>query len=143
MSTFLRTVSRAIARPSARAFSSTPSNSLARLTVIGNLGATPELKPTSTGREMIKYTVAARGRQGPDGPQTSWFNIVSFSEEGRFRDYMLSLPKGTLVCVEGDVATGSYTTEDGSKKSFLNVVQRNLEVLRRPQEEGQNHESQE
>lgn len=93
MSSFLRTISRTVARPSARAFSSTPSNSFARLTVIGNLGASPELKASSTGREIIKYSVASRARPGSD-VQTSWFNIVSFAEEGRFRDYLLSLPKG-------------------------------------------------
>lgn len=28
-----------------------------------------------------------------------------------------------MVCVEGDVTTGSYAAEDGSKKYFFNIVQ--------------------
>lgn len=97
MSAFLRSVSRAAARPSVRAFSSTPSNSsMARITIIGNLGATPELKASSTGREIIKYNVATTTRSRNADPQTNWFHVVSFAEEGRFRDYLLSLPKGSV-----------------------------------------------
>ncbi|KAM7222480.1 single-strand binding protein family [Rhypophila decipiens] len=138
MSAFLRSVSRATARPSARAFSSTPSNRFARITIVGNLGAAPELKASSTGREIIRYSVGTNTGSG-DNQTTSWFNVVSFAE-GRFRDYLLGLPKGTMVLVEGDVSTGSFAAEDGSKKPFFNIAQKSIEILRRPQQHEEGHE---
>ena len=55
MSAFLRTASRAAARPSVRAFSSTPSRPIARITIVGNLADTPELRASSTGREFVRF----------------------------------------------------------------------------------------
>jgi len=63
--------------------------------LIGRLADTPELTPTSTGRELIKYSLGVSG--GPRDEQgnraTSWFRIASFVE-GPQRDLLLSLPKG-------------------------------------------------
>lgn len=89
----LRTSSRGL-NPSlaARAFSSTPSSALARITIIGRLGAEPELSPTSTGRDVIKYSVGTSF--GPkDNRQTSWFRVASFAE-GPQRELLLGLAKG-------------------------------------------------
>lgn len=91
MSFFAR---RAIAAPSfTRAFSSTTVRPTAKLTVVGNLAAPPELSTTSTGREILKYAVASNS--GPrDNPKTSWFRVTAFIDEGPRRDYFQSLPKG-------------------------------------------------
>ncbi len=85
---------RAAAAPRAvRAFSTTPSRSVARLTIIGHLADAPEVAATSTGNSIIRYTVASN--HGPrDNRQTSWFRVVSFLPEGPGRDYVTNLPKG-------------------------------------------------
>ena len=76
----------------ARSFSTTTPASLARMQVIGRLAAEPELVNTSTGRDMVRYSLASD--YGPsDARQTSWFRVASFAEGPR-RDYLLSLPKG-------------------------------------------------
>ncbi|OLN94056.1 Single-stranded DNA-binding protein RIM1, mitochondrial [Colletotrichum chlorophyti] len=115
----------------ARTFSTSPSHNIARITIVGNLADTPELQATSTGREILKYAVASNS--GPkDNRQTSWFRVTSFEPEGARRDYLQSLPKGTLVFVEGEASMSTYQDAEGKTRSSLNVVQRNLEVLRRP-----------
>ncbi|KAK5664367.1 hypothetical protein OQA88_590 [Cercophora sp. LCS_1] len=133
MSAFLRIASRAAAtRTPARTFSSTARRDLARITLVGNLAGPPELKATSTGTELLRYSVASS--HGPyDNRQTSWFNVTSFEGEGPRRDYLLSLPKGALVYVEGDATMNSYTDSEGVARKGLSIVQRHLEVLRRPQ----------
>ena len=94
MSAFLRPVFGAAARPAVRSFSSTSGRSMARIQIIGNLADTPELRATSTGREMIKYAVASNS--GPrDNRVTSWFNVTSFAD-GKMRDFLLALPKGCV-----------------------------------------------
>ncbi|KAK3302074.1 ssDNA binding protein [Chaetomium strumarium] len=132
MSAFLRTASRAVARPAtaARSFSTTSPRPVARITIIGNLADVPETRASSTGREYIRYAVASNS--GPrDNRKTSWFQVSSFVE-GVQKDFIASLPKGTLVLVEGDVSISTYTDAENKPRQGLNVVQRNLEVLRRP-----------
>ena len=95
MSSFL--FRRAAVAPQAarRAFTTSSPRSIARISIIGNLADTPELQPTSTGREILKYAVASN--TGPkENRQTSWFRVTSFAEGPR-RDFLLSLPKG-YVC---------------------------------------------
>ncbi|KAK3391706.1 hypothetical protein B0T20DRAFT_383795 [Sordaria brevicollis] len=130
MSAFLRPVFGAAARPAVRSFSSTPARGLARVQIIGNLADTPEVRATSTGREMIKYAVASNS--GPRSDRvTSWFNVTSFVE-GKARDFLISLPKGTTVFVEGDMALRNWTDEEGRNRQAVNILHRSIEVLRRP-----------
>jgi tRNA uridine 5-carboxymethylaminomethyl modification enzyme len=97
MSAFLRTASRtAAAGPSmaARTFSSTASRPVARITIVGNLADTPELRASSTGREYLRYAVASNTGSA-ENRKTSWFNVSCFAEGPR-RDFYLSLPKGCV-----------------------------------------------
>lgn len=100
MSAFLarRTVAVAPRFAAARAFSTTPARPLAKVTVIGNLAASPEVHATSTGREILKYSIASNSGRG-DNVKTSWFRVTSFEPEGPRRDYFLNIPKGfVLTC---------------------------------------------
>lgn len=96
MSAFLRTASRAVARPAARPFSSTAARPVARITIVGNLADTPELRASSTGRDYIRYAVASNTGTG-ENRKTSWFNVSAFTPEGARRDLYLSLPKGCVL----------------------------------------------
>ncbi|KAB8068109.1 putative ssDNA binding protein [Aspergillus leporis] len=116
---------------SARTFSSSSSRSVARMIITGRLAAAPELQPTSTGQDIIKYSVGTSF--GPrDNRQTSWFKVASFEPEGSQRDFILNLPKGTLVYVEGDTSLRQWEDNEGRKHTTLNIVQKSLEVLKRP-----------
>ncbi|KAL2134215.1 hypothetical protein VTI74DRAFT_720 [Chaetomium olivicolor] len=131
MSALLRTASRTVARPAARTFSSTASRPIARITIVGNLADTPELRASSTGREYLRYSVASNTGSG-ENRKTSWFNVSCFEPEGRRREFFQSLPKGTLVMVEGDASMSAYVDAEGKTRQGLNITQRNIEVLRRP-----------
>ncbi|KAI0602875.1 hypothetical protein F4775DRAFT_530991 [Biscogniauxia sp. FL1348] len=114
-----------------RAFSASARRDIAKITLVGNLAAAPEIRATSTGRDIIEYAVASN--HGPkDNRQTSWFRVATFTEEGPRRDFMTSLTKGTTVYVEGEAIMKTYTDSEGKTKSALNIYQRHMEVLRRP-----------
>ncbi|KAI1183712.1 nucleic acid-binding protein [Nemania serpens] len=118
-------------RGASRAFSASTRRDIAKITLVGNLAATPEIRATSTGKEVIEYSVASSsGRK--DNKHTSWFRVATFVE-GPQRDYLTSLPKGTTVYVEGDAVMNTYTDGDGKARSTLSIYQKNLEVLRRGQ----------
>ncbi|KAH8783008.1 hypothetical protein F5883DRAFT_537620 [Diaporthe sp. PMI_573] len=115
----------------ARAFSTTPARPLAKITIVGNLVQTPELQATSTGREVLKYAVASNTGRG-ENTRTSYFRVSSFEAEGPRRDYFQTLPKGTLVYVEGDATNDKYEDAEGKTRTALSIIQRNMEVLRKP-----------
>ncbi|KAG6039443.1 hypothetical protein E4U41_002623 [Claviceps citrina] len=139
----------------ARAFSTSSPRSLARISIIGNLANTPEIHNTSNGREILKYAVASN-TGSKDNRQTSWFRVTSFAD-GPKKDYLLNLPKGALVYVEGEASISSYQDGNGQARSSFNIVQRklsissqegkmcsdqniasgNIEVLKRPDNSGQ------
>ncbi|OAA33962.1 Single-strand DNA-binding protein [Cordyceps fumosorosea ARSEF 2679] len=125
----------AVAAPAGRVFSTSSPRPIARISIIGNLADTPEVLPTSTGREIIKYAVASNS--GPkENRQTSWFRVTSFAEGPR-KDFLLTLPKGATVFVEGDASTGTYQDKDGQTRSSFNIVQRSIEVIKRPQSQNE------
>lgn len=76
----------------ARAFSTSAVRPYSRVQLIGNLGTDPELVATSTGRELIRYTLAVQHGRG-ENAKTSWFKISSFAE-GAQKEYLLNLTKG-------------------------------------------------
>lgn len=102
------------------------------MTLVGRLGADPELAETGKG-QVIKYVVGTS--YGPrDNRQTSWFRVASFAQEGTpQRDLVMGLSKGTLVYLEGDATMRTYDDADGKKQSSLSLVQTKVEVLKRPQ----------
>ncbi|KAB8262411.1 hypothetical protein BDV32DRAFT_147698 [Aspergillus pseudonomiae] len=115
---------------SARSFSSSSSRSVARMIITGRLAAAPELQATSSGQDVIRYTVAT-STGARDNRQTSWFKVASFDQGGQ-RDFVLGLQKGTLVYLEGSASLREWEDAEGKKQTTLNIVQRNLEVLKRP-----------
>ncbi|KIW09566.1 uncharacterized protein PV09_00439 [Verruconis gallopava] len=123
-----------------RTFSSSARNNYAKLAVIGRLVREPEAHASSTGRTFIKYSIATS--HGPrDSERSSFWNVTSFPTSDAQKDYLLNLPKGSLVHVEADAEMQKYEVssegemQDPEDKSFrrsLSLIQRNLEVLGRP-----------
>ncbi|RYP73159.1 hypothetical protein DL771_003795 [Monosporascus sp. 5C6A] len=120
-----------LAAAPARAFSASAPRDIAKIILVGNLAATPEVKPTSTGREYVEYSVASNEGYG-EKRSTSWFKVASFVEAGPRRDFLTSLAKGSTVYVEGDAVLNSYTDTEGKTRSRLRIYQKSLQVLRRP-----------
>ncbi|KAF1983450.1 hypothetical protein K402DRAFT_423787 [Aulographum hederae CBS 113979] len=123
---------RASAMPSfaARSFSTTPRASFAKLCVIGRLAAEPELVATSTGQELVRYAVGvSTGTKSKE--HTSWFRVASF-DEGPRREYLMNLPKGTLLHLEANAAMNTFEDSEGKKQSRLQLTQRSIEVISRP-----------
>ncbi|CAO2649498.1 Nn.00g068830.m01.CDS01 [Neocucurbitaria sp. VM-36] len=126
----LRTSTAAARAPAfARAFSSTPRSQLARMTVVGRLGVAPEEVTVSGDRTLVRYVVGTSYGKGED-KKTSWFRIASFVQ-GPQKDYLLSVPKGSLLYVDADARMETYVDAEGNKRSNLSLVARNFDVLSR------------
>lgn len=82
----------AVRAPLARSFSTTPRPQIARMTVVGRLGVTPEEVTISGDRTLVRYVVGTSYGKGED-KKTSWFRVASFVQ-GPQKDFLMSVPKG-------------------------------------------------
>lgn len=79
----------------------------ASISIIGNIGGTPEIANTTSGQEILKFTVAANGRDG----KVTWYRVSQFNPHRAFTDH---LAKGSLVHVQGSFEPNEYQAKDGS-----------------------------
>ncbi|KAF2676714.1 ssDNA binding protein-like protein [Lentithecium fluviatile CBS 122367] len=129
---FSRTLRTAV--PSAtRAFSTTRPAALARMSIVGRLGVAPEEVSISGDRTLVRYVIGSNYGKGDD-KKTSWFRVASFAQ-GPAKDYLMSVPKGSLLYIDADARMETYTDNEGNKRSNLSLIARNFDVLSRPRTE--------
>lgn len=105
---------------------------LAKVTIIGNLGRDPELRYTSEGRAVCKFSVAVNHRRrGADGQmvdgETDWYNVTTWDKRAEALNQILT--KGRQVYVEGRFRPRSYEKQDGGTGHSLDVVASEVQLL--------------
>ncbi len=92
------------------------------VTLVGNLTRDPELRFTQGGRPLASFGLAVNRRYQVNGEwqeQTSFFNIVAWGQLGE--NAAASLNKGARIMVAGRLEQRSYETQDGEKRSVVEV----------------------
>lgn len=96
--------------------------SVNKLTLLGNLGADPELRYTESGQAMCQLRVATqetwKDKQGQQQERTEWHRVVVFG--ARAEACAKHLAKGRQVYVEGPLQTRSWE-KDGQKHYVTEV----------------------
>ncbi len=103
--------------------------------LVGRLTRDPELRTTSTGKNVCSFSIAVTKRIKPtDGsPDADFFNIVAWGNQA---DYVTNyLTKGRLVAVEGRLQSRKYTTNDGANREVVEVVANSVQGLDRPRDD--------
>lgn len=93
------------------------------VTLIGNITRDPELRYTTGGRGVASFGLACNRRYQVNGEwqeQVSFFNVVAWGTLGE--NVAASLTKGTRVIVTGRLEQRSWDTQDGEKRSVVEVV---------------------
>ena len=95
------------------------------ITVVGNITRDPEMRFTPSGVSKVTFGVACnrswQNRQTNEWEeQTSFFNVVCWRELAD--NVGASLKKGTRVVVTGRLEQRSWETEQGEKRSVVEVV---------------------
>jgi len=93
------------------------------VTLIGNLTRDPELRYTTGGRGVASFGLAVNRRYQQNGEwqeQTSFFNVVCWGELGE--NASATLTKGARAIVTGRLEQRSWETQDGDKRSVIEVV---------------------
>jgi single-strand DNA-binding protein len=93
-----------------------------RVSLMGNLGADPELRYSQKGAPIASFRVAINQvRTGPDGERqenTEWFRVRAM---GRLADFAQRLQKGMRVLVVGRLDIGHYQSRDGDPRVSFDV----------------------
>jgi single-strand DNA-binding protein len=102
-----------------------------KVQLIGNLGKSPELKTTESGKKLVKFSVATNemytNQKGEKVKETQWHNVVAWGKLADIAEKYLN--KGTEVAVEGKLITKDYTDKDGNKKSSTEIQVNELLLL--------------
>jgi single-strand DNA-binding protein len=102
-----------------------------RATLIGNLGADPELRYTQSNTGVLKFRIATtesyKDADGNRQENTQWHQIVLWGKRGEALANILR--KGSRCCIEGRIENRSYDGDDGVKRYVSEVVATNIVLL--------------
>jgi single-strand DNA-binding protein len=95
------------------------------VTIVGNLTRDPELRYTPSGASVATFGVAVNRRwQNRENQQweenTSFFNVTCWRDLAQ--NVSESLEKGARVLVTGRLEQRSWQTQDGEKRSVVEIV---------------------
>ena len=92
--------------------------------LMGRLTRDPDVRYTQGDKSMAiaRYTLAVdrRGKARDGQPSADFISCVALGKSGEFAEKYLH--KGTKICVQGHIQTGSYTNKDGQKVYTTDVV---------------------
>ncbi|MCF7927905.1 MAG: single-stranded DNA-binding protein [Spirochaetales bacterium] len=101
-----------------------------RVVLIGNLTRDAELKYTSGGTAICKFSIAnnRRRKQGDDWiDEVNYFDFVMFGRRAEGVSRYLS--KGTRVAVEGQLRQDRWQDSEGQNRSRVETVVDNIQFL--------------
>ena len=95
----------------------------------GRLTAKPELRYTNSDIAYTRFSVAiTRSYANAQGErETDFINVIVWGKQAE--NAANYLDKGSLVGIEGSIQTGSYTDDDGNKRTSFDVRANHVEFL--------------
>ena len=103
---------------------------LNKVLLIGRLTREPELRNTQSSK-LLKFGLAVnrryRDNTGEWRDDTTFVNVVAWNKTAEH--VVDRLGKGTAVMVEGRLQSRSWETDDGSKRSTIEVNAMSIQVL--------------
>lgn len=113
--------------------------SINRVILVGNLTRDPELKFTPAGKPVATFGIAINrvpytNDQGERVEGVDFFTVVVFDRQAETTHQYLK--KGSGVAVDGKLRYRSWQTDDGQKRSVVEVVAQNVQFLPRGGDSG-------
>ncbi len=94
-----------------------------KVQLIGNLGNTPEVKPTVNGKKMARFSMATnetyRNASGEKITETQWHQLVAWGKTAEMVEKYLT--KGKEVAIEGKLVNKKYTDANGQTRYVTEV----------------------
>ncbi|MGH9357818.1 MAG: single-stranded DNA-binding protein [Terriglobia bacterium] len=107
------------------------SGSINKVILIGRLGKDPEVKYTTNGSPVAKFSVATdevfKDRSGEQQRRTEWHNIVAWNKLAEICGEYLT--KGKQVYIEGSIRSRQWEDQSGNKRTAYEIVARDMKML--------------
>lgn len=102
-----------------------------RVTLIGHLGADPDMRYTNSGAGVCEMRLATseswKGKDGEKQEKTEWHRLVAWGKTAELCAKYLA--KGRQVYVEGRIQTRTYDDKEGVKKYITEIVVNDVKFL--------------
>ena len=102
-----------------------------RVILVGRLGKDPEVKYTSSGTAVARFSLATdeefKDRSGEQQRQTEWHNIVAWNKLAEICGQYLT--KGKLVYIEGTIRSRQWEDQAGNKRTSYDIVAFRMQML--------------
>jgi len=106
-----------------------------RVVLVGRLASDPERRYTPSGVPVANFRIAVTDpyRRTAEGDfESSFFTVIAWRQSA---DYAANyLQKGRLIAVDGRLQQRSWTAQDGTRRSVVEIVADRLQALDRPRE---------
>ncbi len=103
-----------------------------RVNLIGNLGMNPQVRETSNGKKMARFTIATsenyRNSKGEKVTETQWHNIVTWGNQAAYVEKYLE--KGQQVAIEGKLTHREYQNSSNEKRYITEIVVHEILILK-------------
>lgn len=105
-----------------------------KVILVGNLGADPDVRHTSTGKAVAELRLATSQKVGGEDV-TEWHRIILWEKSAEVAGQYLK--KGSKIYVEGRIQTRTYDDKDGVKRYITEIVASTFQMLDRKADEPQ------
>ena len=94
--------------------------------IMGRLAADPQLRQTTTGKNVASFRIACdRGRRDANGQsQADWLDVVAWDRTAEF--VCKYFQKGSLIAIDGRLQSRSYQDKNGNNRTAVEVVANNI-----------------
>lgn len=110
--------------------------SMNRVTLVGRLVRDPEIRTTSTGKNVAEFSLAVQKRtkpSDPNQPDADFFRCKAWNQQADFLGSYAA--KGRMVGLEGRLESRRYQDKDGVQREVIEIVCDHVALLDRPREE--------
>lgn len=104
----------------------------AQITIIGNVGQTPELRSTINGTPVCNFSVAVnrvwKDSNGEQKQQVTWYRIVAWQRQAEICHEHLKQGDRVMIVSE-NIESVAWTDRDGKAHSSIQLVPRTVKFL--------------
>ncbi len=94
-----------------------------KVSLIGRLGAQPEVVSFDSGTQMARFSLATnesyKDKNGEWQDRVQWHNVKAWGNTAQLVGKLLE--KGTEVIIEGRLVNNTYETKDGEKRYSTDI----------------------
>jgi single-strand DNA-binding protein len=98
-----------------------------RIVLVGNLTRDPEIRYVDGGGKAVTKFALAVNRRTKTGDDTMFIDVVAWDRLGEICNQYLK--KGMSALVEGRLAIRKYETKEGEKRTAVEVVASDMQML--------------